>query len=167
MRLACIKACHWQPLPHAPPRLFESFHFLHKSCGYTLTDLTQIVPPDLVPINPSKNAASGILRPIDDVERIKKMFANSNLVVSDWYRGELIGVERALTDFCYCCYVSDLAVKKEFQNKGVGRKILSISKGEASPQSVFFLHAAPSAKEYYPKIGMKVWDDCFFYPREK
>lgn len=110
--------------------------------------------------------SSGIQRPTHDFERLKKMYANSNLVVSAWLGGKLIGVGRALTDFSYCCYVSDLAVRKEHQHQGVGRKILSILKEQAGPQCVFFLRAAPSAKDYYPKLGMEPWPDCFHYPRE-
>lgn len=110
--------------------------------------------------------SSGIKRPTTDLPRIKKMYQNSNLVVSAWQDDKLIGIGRALTDFSYCCYLSDLAVAKDCQSKGVGRTILDIIRKEAGPQCVFFLHAAPNAVDYYPKVGMKHWDDCFFIPRE-
>ena len=57
--------------------------------------------------------SSGINRPTTDTERISKMYANSNLVVTAWDRDILVGVSRSLTDFCYCCYLSDLAVREE------------------------------------------------------
>lgn len=110
--------------------------------------------------------SSGIRRPTNDPERIQKMYANSNLVVSAWLGDKLVGVGRALTDFSYCCYVSDLAVRKEYQGNGVGREILSLLKNQAGPQCVFFLRAAPDAKDYYPKVGMKPFEDCFYIPRE-
>lgn len=109
--------------------------------------------------------SSGIRRPTNDSGRIEKMFKNSNLVVSAWLGKQLIGLGRALTDFSYCCYVSDLAVKKEFQSKGIGKIMLEILRNEAGPQTVFFLHAAPQAVSYYPKIGMHEWKDCFYIPR--
>jgi hypothetical protein len=55
---------------------------------------------------------SGIVRPTHDVARIEKMFAHANLVVTAWEGETLVGVCRALTDFSYCCYLSDLAVNK-------------------------------------------------------
>jgi hypothetical protein len=110
--------------------------------------------------------SSGIRRPTNDPDRIQKMYANSNLVVSAWHGEKLVGVGRALTDFSYCCYVSDLAVRKEYQNNGVGREILALLRQKAGPQCVFILRAAPSAKDYYPKIGMIALNDCFHYPRQ-
>ena len=66
--------------------------------------------------------SSGIVRPTDDESRIAAMFKNSNLIVSAWDDDRLIGVARALTDFSYCCYLSDLAVKEDYQNRGVGKR---------------------------------------------
>jgi hypothetical protein len=60
--------------------------------------------------------SSGIIRPVDDVERIQKMLDNSNLVITAWNGTELIGVARAVTDYNYCCYLSDLAIKKNIKS---------------------------------------------------
>ncbi len=61
--------------------------------------------------------SSGINRPTVDKERIEKMYSNSNLILTAWEGDELVGVSRSLTDFSYCCYLSDLAVKKEYQSR--------------------------------------------------
>lgn len=94
------------------------------------------------------------------------MLDNANLTVTAWERDQMVGIGRAVTDYSYCCYVSDLAVAKEFQNQGIGRKILELLRNEAGPKCVFFLHAAPNAATYYPKIGFRPWSDCFHIPRE-
>jgi hypothetical protein len=66
------------------------------------------------PLDPAEIArvfeASGISRPTKDLPRIARMFANANVVISAWDGARLIGVSRALTDYSYCCYLSDLAV---------------------------------------------------------
>jgi GNAT superfamily N-acetyltransferase len=72
--------------------------------------------------------SSGINRPTSDIDRIKKMFENSNLVVTAWDKEILVGISRALTDFCYSCYLSDLAVKKEYQKKGIGKELIKYTK---------------------------------------
>lgn len=59
--------------------------------------------------------SSGINRPTHDKARIQQMYANANLIVSAWDSEKLIGIARSLSDFCYCCYLSDLAVRKEYQ----------------------------------------------------
>ena len=66
--------------------------------------------------------SSGINRPTADKERIMKMYGGSNLVATAWVNGSLVGISRSLTDFCYCCYLSDLAVREEYKNKEIGTK---------------------------------------------
>lgn len=72
--------------------------------------------------------SSGINRPTVDKERITKMYANSNLVVTAWNKDKLIGISRSLTDFCYSCYLSDLAVRKEYQANGIGKKLIELTR---------------------------------------
>lgn len=110
--------------------------------------------------------SSGIVRPAGDRERIKRMFDNANLVVSAWSGDELIGVSRALTDYSYCCYVSDLAVKKEFQRKGVGKQLIHLTKEKAGDHATLILLAAPNAMDYYPKVGLESVQNGFMIKRK-
>lgn len=97
--------------------------------------------------------SSGITRPVEQKERIQKMIENANLVVSAWDQEKLVGVARALTDFSYCCYLSDLAVDHDYQKSGIGKKLIDMVKEAISEEASFILLAAPSAMEYYPKVG--------------
>lgn len=72
--------------------------------------------------------SAGLKRPVEDTERIARMYANSNLIVTARMNGQLIGVSRALTDHGFCCYLSDLAVRKEFQSAGIGKQLVSMTK---------------------------------------
>ena len=49
-------------------------------------------------------------RPVDEAEIIAGMLANADLTVTAWDGDLLVGVARSVTDFTYCCYLSDLAV---------------------------------------------------------
>jgi len=98
--------------------------------------------------------SSGINRPVNDEQRIGKMYANSNLVITAWNGDTLVGISRSLTDFCYCCYLSDLAVKQEYQQRGIGRKLIERTKEEIGDESMLLLLSSPSAMEYYPKTGL-------------
>ncbi len=109
--------------------------------------------------------SSGINRPTDDKARIEKMFSESNFVVSAWHEFTLVGIRRALTDYNYCCYLSDLAVRKEYQQKGIGKRMIEITKEQLGDQVMLLLLAAPAAVHYYPKIGMEKVENGFTIKR--
>ncbi|MEL7122460.1 MAG: GNAT family N-acetyltransferase, partial [Bacteroidota bacterium] len=62
---------------------------------------------------------AGLDRPITDPACIQQMIENANLIVSAWDGEQLIGLARSLTDFCYCTYLSDIAVKKDYQKQKI------------------------------------------------
>ena len=99
-------------------------------------------------------------RPVNDFDRIKKMCDNANLIVTARKDGKLIGVARSITDFVYCTYLSDLAVDAEYQNQGIGKRLIQETK-KMVPQAKIILLSAPAAVDYYPKIGMKKHDYCY------
>ena len=109
---------------------------------------------------------SGINRPTKDTERIKKMYAQSNLVVTAWDGTTLVGVARSLTDYCYCCYLSDLAVKKAYQKQGIGKQLIALTKERIGEDAMLLLLSAASAMEYYPKVGLKTVTNGFIIPRQ-
>gem|GEM_PF-873784 len=86
--------------------------------------------------------SSGINRPTTDPHRIAGMYANSNLVVTAWDGNLLVGVSHALTDLVYCCYLSDLAVRKEYQKQGVGKDLVRLTKEAIGPRCMLLLLAA-------------------------
>lgn len=110
---------------------------------------------------------AGLNRPTADFDRIAKMYANSNLIVTAWDKDKLVGISRSLTDFCYCCYLSDLAVRQEYKYSGIGKKLVELTKEKVSENSMLLLLAAPSAIEYYPKIGMEKVENGFIIKRVK
>lgn len=109
--------------------------------------------------------SSGLKRPTDDPERIRKMYANSNLIVTAWDGAKLVGISRSITDFCYSCYLSDLAVNLDYQKSGIGRKLVAITKECIGEESMLLLLSAPTAMEYYPKIGMDNLNNAFMIKR--
>ncbi len=102
----------------------------------------------------------GERRPINEPERISKMLEHGNLIITARENNVLIGVARSLTDFLYCTYLSDLAVDAAYQKKGIGKELIRLTKLE-TPQAKLILLSAPKAVEYYPKIGMKQWEQCY------
>lgn len=108
---------------------------------------------------------SGIVRPIDDAKRIEGMLKNSNLIISAWNGVELIGIARSVTDYNYCCYLSDLAVKKEYQKSGIGKTLIELTQQTIGDQTMLLLLSAAPAMEYYPKIGFEKVENGFIIKR--
>jgi len=104
-------------------------------------------------------------RPVDDLERIKAMLANADLIVTARVDGKLVGVSRAITDFAFCTYLSDLAVDEAFQRRGVGRELIRLTHEAAGLHTTLILLAAPKSRDYYPHIGMIRHDSCWTIPR--
>jgi predicted N-acetyltransferase YhbS len=102
----------------------------------------------------------GARRPVDDTERLAAMLEYGNLIITARENQKLVGVARSLTDFLFCTYLSDLAVDKGHQKKGIGRELIRQTK-LATPSAKLILLSAPQAVDYYPKIGMKKFEQCY------
>ena len=111
--------------------------------------------------------ASGISRPTKDIPRIAKMFANANVVISAWDGTRLIGVSRALTDYSYCCYLSDLAVDVAYLKHGIGRELIRCTQSIIGEEISLILMSAPGAMAYYPKAGFALADNAFVIRRKR
>lgn len=109
---------------------------------------------------------AGLNRPTRDKVRIGKMYQNSNLVISAWDGDLLVGIARSLSDFCHCCYLSDLAVRKDYQKTGIGKKLIDLTREKISDESMLLLLSAPGAMEYYPKVGLEKVQNGFIINRK-
>ncbi|MDP2850243.1 MAG: GNAT family N-acetyltransferase [Sulfuricurvum sp.] len=95
----------------------------------------------------------GERRPVDDMECIESMIKNADIIVTAVLDEKIVGVARAVTDFSYCCYLSDLAVDASFQHQGIGKKLIQKVREQLGAKCKLILLSAPAAAEYYPKIG--------------
>lgn len=104
----------------------------------------------------------GERRPIADAACIEGMVKNASLTVTAWAGATLVSVARSVTDFCYACYLSDLAVDVAYQHSGIGRGLVSHTLKQLGPHCKICLLAAPAAEGYYPKLGFvhnaKCWE---------
>ncbi|WP_195575240.1 GNAT family N-acetyltransferase [Paenibacillus sp. 1001270B_150601_E10] len=111
--------------------------------------------------------ASGIKRPYQDLERMERMIQNADVLITAWHENKMVGLARAITDFSYCCYLSDLAVDKEYQRYGIGRELVKRVKDQIGEESSLILLSSPIAMEYYPKLGFSKADNAYIIKRAK
>jgi GNAT superfamily N-acetyltransferase len=92
-------------------------------------------------------------RPVHDRACVEGMVAHADITVTAWHDDLLVGVARSVTDYSYCCYVSDLAVDLEHQRTGIGKRMLDLTGEQVGPLCKLLLFSAPDAQSYYPHVG--------------
>ena len=104
-------------------------------------------------------------RPANDLERLERMLRQADIILTARDGRRLVGVSRAITDFAYCCYLSDLAVDVGYQHRGIGKRLIDETHASAGERTTLMLIAAPAAETYYPKIGLQQVASCWMIPR--
>ena len=98
-------------------------------------------------------------------ERVAALLKNSAFLVRAKVDGKTVGIARALFDFGYSVYISDVIVLPEYQQKGIGRKLVEhlITRAKESVASddylKFILVAAPGKSSFYEKLGFTKRDE--------
>ena len=102
-----------------------------------------------------RRSTLGERRPVDDPKCVRAMLEHADLLCTAWDGAKLIGVARSVTDFEFCCYLSDLAVDEEYQRRGIGRELIRLTRLRLGPKAKLILLSAPKAEGYYPKLGFE------------
>jgi len=105
-------------------------------------------------------------RPLSEPSALAGMLKQADVIYTARDQGLLVGVARALTDFHFCTYLSDLAVAVSHQRQGIGRELLQRTHAAAGLHTTLILLAAPKAQTYYPHLGMQAHPSCWVIPRE-
>ena len=108
---------------------------------------------------------SPLYRPVNDVDRIARMYGVSNVVFSAWDGETLVGILRGWTDGAFDGYICDLAIHPQYQKLGIGRELLRMALA-TSPQVQWVLRASKIAADYYQHIGWQKIENGWFWPRE-
>ena len=106
-------------------------------------------------------------RPVEDRKCIEAMLLHANLICTAWEGEKLVGVARSVTDFEYCCYLSDLAVDQHYQKQGIGTELIRVTQSKLSVRAKIILLAAPNAEKYYPKLGFDPHRSAWILPAHK
>jgi GNAT superfamily N-acetyltransferase len=112
----------------------------------------------------------GGIRPVGDDARLKAMLSGANLVLTarrDEEGKPLVGIARAMTDFSWVCYISELAVSRSAQGLGVGKGLMDEARRQLGPSVAISLLSVPDAAAFYERIGMKRMPDAFWFSRER
>lgn len=106
-------------------------------------------------------------RPVDDPASIQAMLQHANLLCTAWDAEKLVGIARSVTDFEYCCYLSDLAVDEKYQKQGIGKELIKLTQSKLGRRAKLILLSAPKAEAYYPKLGFDPHRSAWILPAHK
>ena len=112
----------------------------------------------------------GATRPTGDRPRMQQMLDQADLVVTarlDHPDRALVGVARCITDFSWCCYLSELAVSSSAQGLGVGKGLIDETRRLLGPRVSLFLASMPDSVGFYERIGMPRQADTFWFKRSE
>lgn len=110
----------------------------------------------------------GATRPVEDEARLQAMLAAADLVLTARLHAPgtpLVGVARGVTDFAWCCYLSELAVSASVQGLGIGKGLLEEARRQLGPKVSLVLASMPDAVGFYHRVGMAPLANAFWYKR--
>ena len=90
--------------------------------------------------------------------RIPKLLENASVSLAARNEdGRLVGVLLGLTDFAYWLYVTDLGVDRDYERRGIGRRLMGEALDLAGGEKdiAVYLIANENAVPFYEKLGMK------------
>ena len=90
--------------------------------------------------------------------RIPKLLENASVsLAARNEEGRLVGVLLGLTDFAYWLYVTDLGVDRDYERRGIGRRLMGEALDLAGGEKdiAVYLIANENAVPFYEKLGMK------------
>ncbi len=117
--------------------------------------------------------AAKLHRPTSDLNRLKRMYQGSNIVLTVWEENDsnndqrLVAVLRGWTDYAFDGYVCDLAVHPDFQKRGLGKDLLERAQSLGRPDVQWVLQASVIAKDYYEHIGWQKIENGWKWPHER
>jgi len=99
-----------------------------------------------------------------DLDRLQLMVENSQIVVTAWDEGKMIGFARCVTDYVFNGQINNVIVDQGYRGRGIGKclisKILNTSK-----KVTYILRGDPENIGFYKQLGFKDVDLSLVYNR--
>lgn len=141
-----------------------------QNAGLTADDVVYAVEPDLSAddfIDVLHRSGLAERRPVADRPRVEAMMRNADLTITarlnEQLGGLLVGVARSVTDFVYCCYLSDLAVDRALQGRGIGKELMRRTRAAVGEGTTCLLLSAPKAVTFYEDAGLERHERAFLF----
>lgn len=86
---------------------------------------------------------------------LETAFGNSMFACFVYDAHLLVGAGRALADGVDCSYICDVAVRPDYQGRGIGKQIIANLVARSKGHRKIILYAAPRKEPFYAKLGFR------------
>jgi hypothetical protein len=100
-------------------------------------------------------------RPSDYSDAMQQMLSCANLIVTAWDDDRLVGISRAMTDFCYIAYLADIAVHRSYQNRDIEKVLILETQAQLAPSCMVITIAKPTEAHYFHSIGFTLCNSTY------
>lgn len=101
-----------------------------------------------------------------DIDRLKAMVENSQIVITAWDEEIMIGFARCTTDYVFNGQINNVVVDLKYRRKGIG-KVLINKILNSSRQVTYILRGSITNEEFYRSLGFADGPISLVYKRRK
>ncbi|MBU5677080.1 GNAT family N-acetyltransferase [Alkaliphilus sp. MSJ-5] len=102
----------------------------------------------------------------DDINRLKAMVENSQIVVTAWDEEIMVGFARCTTDYVFNGQINNVVVDSKYRRKGIG-KVLINKILDSSRQVTYILRGSIGNEEFYRGLGFEDGPISLVYKRKE
>jgi ribosomal protein S18 acetylase RimI-like enzyme len=102
----------------------------------------------------------------EDINRLKAMVENSQIVVTAWDEEKMIGFARCTTDYVFNGQINNVVIDSEYRRKGIG-KVLINKILDSNKQVTYILRGDMESEEFYRGLGFEDGPISLIYKRRK
>lgn len=89
----------------------------------------------------------------EDMDRLRAMVDNSQIVVTAWDDDEMIGFGRCTTDFVFNGQINNVVVDSKYRGKGIGKEL--ITRILDNSKMVTYMLRGQESEGFYKKLGFE------------
>lgn len=101
-----------------------------------------------------------------EIDRLKMMVKNSQIVITAWEDGYMIGFARCTTDYVFNGQINNVVVDSKYRNQGIGKRLVNKIL-ESSKNVTYILRGDPENEEFYKALGFDKVERTFIYRRKE
>lgn len=101
-----------------------------------------------------------------DLNRLKTMVDNSQIVVTAWDEDEMVGFARCVTDFVFNGQINNVVVDSRYRKRGIGKAMITEILN-SSKQVTYILRGDPENEFFYKKLGFEQAQLTLVYRRKE
>ena len=101
-----------------------------------------------------------------DLQRLRQMVINSDIVVSAWDDDLMVGFARCTTDHVFNAQINTVVVDSRYRKMGIGTHLVTTII-ESNPKVTYLLRTEEENQNFYRSMGFETSDFAFVFKRKE